>query len=44
MGQIFRIDLLVQLELLLYLLYLLLFLLDKDSEFGFKVLNLGLFV
>lgn len=43
-GQVFRVDLLVQLELLLYLLYLLLFLLDQSSEFGFKILNLGLFV
>ena len=43
-GQVLRVDLLVQLELLLYLLYLLLFLLDQSSQFGFKVLNLGLFV
>ncbi len=43
-GQVLRVDLLVQLELLLYLLYLLLFLLDKASQFGFKVLNLGFFV
>lgn len=43
-GQVLRVDLLVQLELLLYLLYLLLFLLDQSSEFGFKILNLGLFV
>ena len=43
-GQVFRIYLLVQLKLLLYLLYLLLFLLDQSSQFGFKILNLGLFV
>jgi hypothetical protein len=43
-GKVLRVDLLVQLKLLFYLLYLLLFPLDESSQFGFKGLDLDFFV